>query len=106
MRWLVAGLLAFALACGGKVEDAPREKLPAPLTGCAGACERFLECTTSYDRASCQRNCTERFPDPESSGRWESCIHELSCPQIEEGLFADWGVLGDCMARAKRRRQP
>jgi len=111
MRWFVAaGLVLVTCACGGKLEDPPTatttgENLPpaAPATGCAGACDRFLECAALDDRASCMRDCSLQFPDKASAASWGSCISALSCPRIEEGMRMNYGPLGECMSRAKGR---
>jgi len=118
MRLVIAAflfvLVAGSAACGGRVDDpAPSSTLPGgeasvsnakAATGCAGACDRFRTCTTSFEgQEACLRSCGREFPDPVRAGTYASCIQALSCDELERGLSMSYGPIGACYAKAAGR---
>jgi hypothetical protein len=108
------GLVVAVAACGGRVDEDPSPTGTTPgstntpsnapaATGCAGACDRFRECTSAFeDRTECVRDCGREFPDPARARVYASCIQALSCEWIERGLSMDYGPIGECYTKAGR----
>jgi hypothetical protein len=116
MQSLTSALLfafaASAAACGGQVDDsAPASKTGsngpsnAPVaTGCAGACDRFRECVSSFDdRGDCVKDCGRDLPDPARAAGFATCLQALSCESIQRGMTMSYGPIGECYAKARGR---
>ena len=113
VAFLFAAVAAVA-ACGGRVDDPAPSSTPgsntpsnAPTTtGCAGACDRFHECTptASDDRDKCISLCAREFSaDPAQARTYGSCIQGVSCAELERGLSMDYGPIGECYTQAHKR---
>ena len=116
MRCVLSAFLfvaAGSAACGGRVDEpAPSTTLPggeasntvsnAPTaTGCAGACDRFRVCTTSFEGLeACVRSCLRELPDPARAATYARCIQALSCDELERGLSMNYGPIGACYTKA------
>ncbi len=125
---LVASVLASVLAsglvmtgaaagCGGRIEgedgsgsasatpaagsNAPASQLGSE--GCARACDRIEACAPGrQQRGPCITSCDEGFRS-EQSRAYARCLNELSCAEIDRGLFMDFGPIGECYVRAGGR---
>lgn len=117
MRWLTfAGLFlasAWPAGCGGRVDDPTPSSLAgssrstnvsAAGVGCAAACDRFRECTAAReDRDACIAACVKELPEASEARSYGTCIEALSCDQIERGVSMNWGPIGECWSKARRR---
>jgi hypothetical protein len=112
---LVTGfaLLSLSLvACGGKVDEPSpaitpgsntTTNAPADASGCEGACSHLHDCTTPPDdRDACMKSCGEELPDPAQARIYATCIESLSCATIQEGMFMNYGPIGECYTTAHR----
>jgi hypothetical protein len=105
MLLVVAGLVA----CGGKTESGspssePGTNSPTNVSQdpCGHACDRISTCIGDKPR---NESCVSVCAGFDDSGRsaYDLCIGALSCKEIQDGLSMNYGPLGECWSRGKRR---